>query len=1025
MKRCCHRFFIVLAVLAVICFAGGGVSLAATINIVNLDGPSEGFNDPTPAPPVGGNTGLTIGQQRLMVFQRAAEIWGRALVSTVPIRVAARFDPLSCTAGQGILGSAGPVTVIRDFAGAPLPATYYTIALANAIAGEDLDPDDDDIDARFNSDLGQADCLANTSWYYGLDNGTPPNAINLLETILHEFGHGLGFVSLVNLTTGSKFNGFNDAFMRHLEDHTSGKTYPQMTDTERRVANTATGDLHWIGTNVVARSGILSAGRHSAGHVEMFAPDPVESGSSVSHFSTSLVPDELMEPYATATVDLRLSFELLKDVGWTVIGEGPALVANGASVILESCGPPNGAIDAAELVSVNFSLRNLGAVAATNVVATLLPGGGVTLPSSPQVYGALLPNGPAVGRAFSFVANSGCGDTLTATLQLQDGTNNLESIPFVFNIGRKYSFTNATAIDLPLSGVGAPYPSVITVSGLTGTISSVTVKLANLHHSNPDDLDVLLVNPAGQGVLLMSDVGGSSDLIATQLTFDDAAAATLPDSSPIASGTFKPTNVGIDENFPLPAPAGGYAATLSALVSTPANGAWTLYVLDDDHPRSGIIAGGWSLSFLACCAGQSNTPPSVSLSASPLTYVENSPNTIVDNAATVIDPDSADFAGGILAIEITANTSASDRLAIRNQGVAAGQIGTNGSSVTFAGVPFGTFSGGLSGADALTVNLSSAASISAVQALLRNISFGNISDQPSTEPRTIRFTLSDGDGGTSLPVTKMVHVTAINDSPALLPVANRTLDEGQTLVVTNIALDPDTPSAGLTFSIVSAPAGAQINPGNGLLTWTPGEGQGPATNVIFVSVSDDGAPSLAATQSFTVVVMEVNDPPMLSAIADRVVHSGMLVTFTNVAVDSDLPVNSMHYALSGAPAASSLDANTGVFTWTPSDADANTTNFLSISVTDNGVPPGVAVRSFSIAVLSAPVIETVGFSNGTVTLAWSSIPGRRYRVQFKTSLDDTSWTGLSGEVIASGVTATSLHTEQLSMQRFYRVEALP
>jgi len=127
---------------------------AANIIIVNRDGPDEGLNDPTPVAPVGGNPGTTIGQQRLNVFQRGAEFWGARLVSSVPIRVAAQFNSLSCTANAGTLGSAGPVTLFRDFAGAPVAKTYYASALANALAGTDLDPAADDIDATFNSDVG-------------------------------------------------------------------------------------------------------------------------------------------------------------------------------------------------------------------------------------------------------------------------------------------------------------------------------------------------------------------------------------------------------------------------------------------------------------------------------------------------------------------------------------------------------------------------------------------------------------------------------------------------------------------------------------------------------------------------------------------------------------------------------------------------------------------------------------------------------------------------------------------------------
>ncbi len=83
--------------------------LAATITIVNVDGAGEGFNDPTPAAPVGGNPGVTIGQQRLNVFQTAADIWGAILPGSVQIRVQSAFDPLTCTATSAVLGSAGPM----------------------------------------------------------------------------------------------------------------------------------------------------------------------------------------------------------------------------------------------------------------------------------------------------------------------------------------------------------------------------------------------------------------------------------------------------------------------------------------------------------------------------------------------------------------------------------------------------------------------------------------------------------------------------------------------------------------------------------------------------------------------------------------------------------------------------------------------------------------------------------------------------------------------------------------------------
>src|SRR5712692_4034106 len=273
---------------------------AATITIVNLDGPGEGLNDPTPVAPVGGNPGTTLGAQRLNAFQAAADLWGARLESSVEIRVDAHFDPLlPCSNASGTLGGAGPNRIARDFSGAPVASTWFTIALANSLAGVDLDPTHDDIGATFNSNVGTAGCLSASGWYYGLDASPLSNEHDFVSVVLHELGHGLGFVTVVDLTTGAKPMGFNDTFMRFLEDHSTGKLHPNMTDAERVTASVDTGDLHWVGANVVANSGFLTSGRHPSGHVEMFAPNPQQSTSSVSHFSNALLPNELMEPIYT------------------------------------------------------------------------------------------------------------------------------------------------------------------------------------------------------------------------------------------------------------------------------------------------------------------------------------------------------------------------------------------------------------------------------------------------------------------------------------------------------------------------------------------------------------------------------------------------------------------------------------------------------------------------------------------------------------------------------------------------------
>ena len=287
---------------------------AATITVVNLDSPGEGFNDPS-APDPGSTTGepgATLGAQRLNAFQFAANLWG-GLDKRVTIRVGAQFDPLTCTFMSATLGQAGPNTVHRDFAGALRPNTWYPQALAS-LTGADLAPTFDDIAATFNSAIGTTCPFPNVVLWS--DRNSPGTKIDFVTVVLHELGHGLGF-SLVNLATGQKFLGFDDAYMAFLEDHSTGELYPNMSNAERVTASTATGDLHWVGLNVLAVSRQrLTAGVDPNGHVEMFAPNPRQP-SSVSHFSDSLSPDELMEPRHTDPLhDVGLAKELLADIGW-------------------------------------------------------------------------------------------------------------------------------------------------------------------------------------------------------------------------------------------------------------------------------------------------------------------------------------------------------------------------------------------------------------------------------------------------------------------------------------------------------------------------------------------------------------------------------------------------------------------------------------------------------------------------------------------------------------------------------------
>jgi len=322
---------------------------AANIRLINRDGPGEGFNDSTPVEPVGGNSGTTRGEQRLIAFQFAIDKWAAILNSPVEIRISANFDPLECNANLVTLGLASPVSVRSDFVGAPQPNTFYAAALADRLAGMDLDPDEDDIEAQFNSSFGTT-CSFPAGWYYGLDGNPPGDDSDLVTVVLHELGHGFGFLTVVDVVSGSLLSGSNDAFMQFLIDDRTGKLFPAMTNAERRSASEATGHLKWTGPLVTAASGRLSFGADANGRVEMYAPPDVEEGSSVSHWSDELFPDELMEPYFTHAIhDVGLAAEALADMGWNAPGVTCQADCNG-----------DGTVSIAELITaVRIALGDL------------------------------------------------------------------------------------------------------------------------------------------------------------------------------------------------------------------------------------------------------------------------------------------------------------------------------------------------------------------------------------------------------------------------------------------------------------------------------------------------------------------------------------------------------------------------------------------------------------------------------------------------------------------------------------------
>ena len=258
---------------------GATAAQAGTIQITSRDAAGVGFNDPTPVAPVGGNTGTTLGEQRMIVYRHVADLWEQALQSNVPITVSAGWQALTCTATGAVLGSAGAWNIWYDFPGGAA-GTWYPQALANKLAGVNLSagvPDDGsgfgtvDIKTQFNVNLGKPDCLAGAPFYLGLD-GNSGTGVNFVETLLHELGHGLGFSVLsVQTSTGKRLNAAADAYVAdgglpsiwegHMYDNLAGKTWLVMSSDERKASAVNPRQLVWTGSNVTTSApSVLSYG---------------------------------------------------------------------------------------------------------------------------------------------------------------------------------------------------------------------------------------------------------------------------------------------------------------------------------------------------------------------------------------------------------------------------------------------------------------------------------------------------------------------------------------------------------------------------------------------------------------------------------------------------------------------------------------------------------------------------------------------------------------------------------------------
>ena len=227
-----------------------------------------------------------------------------------------------------------------------------------------------------------------------------------------------------------------------------------------------------------------------------------------------------------------------------------------------------------------------------------------------------------------------------------------------------------------------------------------------------------------------------------------------------------------------------------------------------------------------------------------------------------------------------------------------------------------------------------------------------INPNETNGPASYAITITATDSGTppladSSPFT--LTINEVNTAPALALLPNRSVDEDSPITIAFPATDVDRPNNTLTYSATGLPTGAVFDAVAGTLTWTPTEADGPASLPITVTVSDDGAPSLSDTATFTLTVNDVNQPPVMLPRGGVQHAEGEAVSFSAVATDSDLPADTLSYIATGLPQGLSINSTTGRITGVlPYDASESSPYLVTVTASDGR--GGTATASFDMAV---------------------------------------------------------------------------
>lgn len=742
---------------------------------------------------------------------------------------------------------------------------------------------------------------------------------------------------------------------------------------------------------------------------------PTLAQDATTNVFTTVVTDTC--PGATNAVHLSDTNSFV-----VVVNSQSAIVLDSTALLAEGCLPTNNAVDPGEAVTMQFALRNTGVVNTTNLVATLLPTGGVTLPSGPQNYGGLVGGGGAAGQPFTFTAAGLCGGTITASLQLQDGGQYVGTVTVPLALGQMSTFFTQTFDTVTAPALPAGWTTTATGAEVnwvtqTSTNSSPPNSAFCPDASNIGTSDLLspsIALPAGPSVLSFAhhyDLetntstdgydGAVLDIKIGTGAFTDILAA---------GGSFAVNGYDHTVNSGFGNPLAGRQAWsgtspgfVTTLVNLPLSAQSQTIQLrwrcgtDNSNGRTGWRIDSIGISGPSCCANAApvlaaqsdrtiaeltalvvtNTATDPSAPPGSLSYALPNPPTgasIDTNGVITWMPSESQGPSTNTLTTIVTDNGAPPLSATNSFKVVVNEINlppvlpvqTNRTIVALTPL---TVTNTASDADVPVNAISYVLVMAPTNATID--STGVISWTPvvAQVPSTNVFTTVATDfnpwtvNSQHLTATNSftLVVSALHNGPVLGAQPDQILNELTTLVVTNVAMDGDIPPRQLSYALLNGPSGAIIDT-NGIITWTASELQGPSTNVVTTVVTDDGSPQLSATNSFTVIVNEINVAPVLPAQSDRTIAGLASLLVTNTATDSDVPTNSLSYSLLTAPVGAVIDTN-GVISWAPSIGQVPSTNVFETVVSDSNL---FAVNAQHLSATNSFTVTVAAIRNGPI-----------------------------------------------------------